>query len=295
MKNCVTLACASSCPTADLHTSYRFYGKTHFKYCSYRNQAVTVFNSPPDSLSCAIQGNEELHSAEVCIKHETCTHENYVSRRICALEGSSVNISIKYYDSEQRFILSKLWYKIKTGDPTKYNVIHDTDRVKYYDNVNDHYILTIHNLQKNDSAGYMFQVHKYYQRRKEPGFPRVTLVVTGLRVNFNPSAEVTEGQRVTLICSTSCPLTDDTNYIWYLNGRPLTLPETQNKHLVLDPVSMEHAGNYSCTVKTQDMISSEETLTVKPLEKPILIMNALKLTFVLLFSSAVFLFNVRIR
>uniref|UniRef100_A0A8P4KHP8 Ig-like domain-containing protein n=1 Tax=Dicentrarchus labrax TaxID=13489 RepID=A0A8P4KHP8_DICLA len=71
------------------------------------------------------------------------------------------------------------------------------------------------------------------------------------------------GQRVTLTCSTSCPLTDNTNYIWYLNSRPLTLPENQNKHLVLDPVSSQHAGSYSCAVKTHNNISSrEKTLTV---------------------------------
>ncbi|XP_051802058.1 junctional adhesion molecule A-like isoform X3 [Acanthochromis polyacanthus] len=76
---------------------------------------------------------------------------------------------------------------------------------------------------------------------------------------MTPSAEVTEGQRVTLTCSTSCPLTDNNNYIWYLNGRPLS----QNKHLVLDPVSLQDAGNYSCAVKTHEhMTSAAKMLTV---------------------------------
>uniref|UniRef100_A0A8C9WWI2 Ig-like domain-containing protein n=1 Tax=Sander lucioperca TaxID=283035 RepID=A0A8C9WWI2_SANLU len=78
----------------------------------------------------------------------------------------------------------------------------------------------------------------------------------GLRVKFTPSAVVTEGQRVTLSCSTSCPLTDNTTYIWYFNSRPLTQTEKQNKHLVLDPVSSQHAGKYSCAVKTLRNISS---------------------------------------
>uniref|UniRef100_A0A3P9BH04 Ig-like domain-containing protein n=1 Tax=Maylandia zebra TaxID=106582 RepID=A0A3P9BH04_9CICH len=78
------------------------------------------------------------------------------------------------------------------------------------------------------------------------------------------SVVVTEGQRVTLTCSTSCPLTDNTNYIWYLNSRPLTPRENQNKHLILDPVSREDAGNYSCAVKTNKEISSApKTLTVQ--------------------------------
>ena len=42
------------------------------------------------------------------------------------------------------------------------------------------------------------------------------------------------------------------------------VPENQNKHLVLDPVRIQHAGNYSCAVKTHQNISSgEETLTVQ--------------------------------
>uniref|UniRef100_A0A8C9WWM8 Ig-like domain-containing protein n=1 Tax=Sander lucioperca TaxID=283035 RepID=A0A8C9WWM8_SANLU len=87
---------------------------------------------------------------------------------------------------------------------------------------------------------------------------------SGLKVTMTPSAVVTEGQRVTLSCSTSCPLTDNTNYIWYFNSRPLTPTEKQNKHLVLDPVRSQHAGNYSCAVETPHNISSsEENLTVK--------------------------------
>ena len=42
------------------------------------------------------------------------------------------------------------------------------------------------------------------------------------------------------------------------------MPESQNKHLVLDSVSIQHAGNYSCAVKThQNINSGEKTLTVQ--------------------------------
>lgn len=79
---------------------------------------------------------------------------------------------------------------------------------------------------------------------------------------MTPSAVVTEGLTVTLTCTTSCPLTDSTNYIWYMNGQPL--PENLNKHLVLDPVIIEHAGNYSCSVlASQNITSAEENLTVR--------------------------------
>nr|XP_046228749.1 sialoadhesin-like isoform X2 [Scatophagus argus]XP_046228758.1 sialoadhesin-like isoform X2 [Scatophagus argus] len=136
-------------------------------------------------------------------------------------------------------------------------------RVSYHDNMKNLHILTITNLTENDSAEYTFRLQKDESRWTQSDFP-VTLVVTGVKVDFSPSAVVTEGQRVTLTCSTSCPLTDDTNYIWYLNSRPLTLPQNQSKHLLLDPVSRQHAGNYSCAVKTLQIISSHEnTLTVQ--------------------------------
>uniref|UniRef100_A0AAQ5ZHU5 Ig-like domain-containing protein n=1 Tax=Amphiprion ocellaris TaxID=80972 RepID=A0AAQ5ZHU5_AMPOC len=80
--------------------------------------------------------------------------------------------------------------------------------------------------------------------------------LSGLSVWIHP-AEVTEGQTVTLTCSTSCPLSG--NYTWTFNSKPLS----QNKHLVLDPVSIQHAGNYSCAVRNGRIISSEKTLTVQ--------------------------------
>lgn len=82
--------------------------------------------------------------------------------------------------------------------------------------------------------------------------------LAGLRVTVIPSAVVREGQTATLTCTTSCPLPEDTVYTWYLNGRLLTLPGNQNKHLVLKPVGTEHAGNYSCSVVSMHNISSSD-------------------------------------
>ncbi|XP_078131284.1 sialoadhesin-like [Sander vitreus] len=176
--NDIRLTCNTNCPLIDSKTAFKWYqGGSLYRY--RERQELLVTHSSDESFSCAVKGLEDLHSAEVCAEDRNCWSVNYVSRRICALEGSSVNIS-------------------------------------------------------------------------------------SLRVKFTPSAEVTEGQRVTLSCSTSCPLTDNTNYIWYLNSRPLTPTEKQNKHLVLDPVSSQHAGKYSCAVKTPHNISScEKTLTVQ--------------------------------
>ncbi|XP_029916320.1 sialoadhesin-like [Myripristis murdjan] len=121
--------------------------------------------------------------------------------------------------------------------------------------------MRIKNLTKSDSAEY--KCYNSYTEWSYSHFPGVMLVVTGLEVVVTPSAVVTEDKRVTLTCSSSCPLTDNT-YIWYCNGQPLTLTEGQHKQLVLDPVSAQHAGKYSCAVRShQNIKSPEETLTVR--------------------------------
>ncbi|XP_039665654.1 contactin-1-like isoform X1 [Perca fluviatilis] len=248
----VTLTCNTSCPL----TPFIWYKSR----LVVEKPKFVVPNTSAESFSCAVKGREDLRSAEVCVKDENCLIMNYVIRRICALRGSSVNISSEY-SSPNDHPKSKLWYKIKrSGKKEVKESINSVPRMKYQDNFRNHHILTISNLTKNDSAEYTFRLHSYDQGLR----PGVSLVVTGLRVTFTPSAVVTEGQRVTLSCSTSCPLTDNTNYIWYLNSRPLTPTEKQNKHLVLDPVSSQHAGKYSCAIETPHNISSDEkTLTVQ--------------------------------
>ncbi|XP_005753504.1 sialoadhesin-like [Pundamilia nyererei] len=159
----------------------------------------------------------------------------------------------------------KCWSKkLRSGDEEVKRLIEAAGRVEYQDNMKNQHILTINNLKKNDSGGYTFRFNKDHEGWTQSDLPGVFLIVTELRVKMSPSAVVTEGQRVTLTCSTSCPLTDNTNYIWYLNSRPLTPRENQNKHLILDPVSREDAGSYSCAVKTnKDISSAPKTLTVQ--------------------------------
>ncbi|XP_037619606.1 uncharacterized protein LOC119484675 isoform X4 [Sebastes umbrosus] len=244
----VILTCNSSCPP----TAFIWY-KSRYLVRQYEKPPFIFPTTSAESFSCAVKGHEDLHSAEVCPDNSNCWSVNYVSRRICALEGSSVNISSEYPENQQPKY--KLWYKIKrSGKEEVEERMKAAGRVTYHDNMKNHHILRINNLKKDDSAEYIFTLQK----------PGVYLVVTGLKVQFSPSAVVTEDQRVTLTCSTSCPLTDNTNYIWFFNSRPLTLTENQNKHLVLDPVRSQHAGNYSCAVRTHNNSSShEETLTVQ--------------------------------
>ncbi|XP_067441442.1 contactin-1-like isoform X1 [Thunnus thynnus] len=258
--NHVRLTCNTNCPLTDIQTAYRWYKNRLLMF--EKKQQFSVPSSSPDVFSCAVKDHEDLHSAEVCVDDENCWSVNYIRRRICALEGSSVDISSEYLYPDNQQPESKVWYKIKrNGEEEAVKQTEDAVRMRYLD-MNNQHILRIKNLKKTDSAEYIFRLLKDDEVRKGNP-PGVTLIVSDLEVKLHP-AVVTEGQRVTLTCSTSCPLTDNTNYIWYLNSRPLMVPESQNKHLVLDPVSIQHAGNYSCAVKThQNINSGEKTLTVQ--------------------------------
>ncbi|XP_026215542.1 uncharacterized protein LOC113161920 isoform X2 [Anabas testudineus] len=257
----VNLTCNSSCPLTDPQTVFIWYknGKQENK-----PQAKHP-SSSPDIFSCAVKDHENLISAEVCVEDKNCSTVNYVNRRICALQSSSINISSQYSHPDNKF---KFWYKIKRGEKQEAEKLTEAERrVEFSDNKN-HHNLIIKQLKKNDSAEYIFRVQTNDEEEIRFDYPGVTLVVTDLVVKFNPSLVVTEGDRVTLTCRTICPLTHNTNYIWSLNGRPLTLPENQNKHLVLHPVSSQHAGNYSCSVKTnQNKKSTEKTLTVQRISR----------------------------
>ncbi|KAE8300512.1 hypothetical protein D5F01_LYC00653 [Larimichthys crocea] len=265
----VSLMCNTSCPLTENPAVYIWYKNGEFLYKDWSPWYQQLVSSEEAvTYSCAIKGYEDLRAPEVSVglDDENCWSVNYVSRRICALQGSSVNISSEYLHPENQQPKSKRWYKIKRSvDEDAEELIKAAGRVEYHENTKNHHILTINDLKKNDSAEYTFRLQEENGEWKQPDFSRVTLVVTGLTVKFAPSAVVTEGQRVTLTCSTSCPLSDNTNYIWSLNSRPLTLPENQHKQLVLDPVSSQHAGRYSCAVKTgtKTIITSEKTLTVK--------------------------------
>uniref|UniRef100_A0A8C7KW78 Ig-like domain-containing protein n=1 Tax=Oncorhynchus kisutch TaxID=8019 RepID=A0A8C7KW78_ONCKI len=131
--------------------------------------------------------------------------------------------------------------------------------------------LRITDLRESDSAEYWFtfrtqiiQGHVFQSVRSESysGSPGVRLSVTGLEAKFQTI--VTEGQPVTLTCSTTCTLTANPTYIWKKNRQRLTNPKTKSNYLYLDPVSSEDTGRYSCAVNGHENLpSAEETLTVR--------------------------------
>lgn len=288
LKNREVLSCITSCPEADPHTAFEWYSNRE-KVENCQSQDLTVMKGEWNIFSCAVKNNKALHSDEMCIRGN-CPSVGYVSRRICALEGWSVNISTVH--SYQMLHDFKSWYK-KIGSVEENNgteaLVEDAGHVEFHTDEKNHNILRIIDLRRNDSAEYMYCIKRLDESCIWPNVQGVLLIVTGLRVTMVPSAEVTEGQRVTLTCSTSCPLPENTAYIWFFNKQNLSMTLNQNKHILLDPVSSQHVGNYSCAVNSSLLISSpEQALTVKArVVLPVAIMNIVKLVFLVLILSAV--------
>ncbi|XP_036796014.1 sialoadhesin-like isoform X2 [Oncorhynchus mykiss] len=258
-----TLTCSTTCTLPD-NPTYIWYKNGHKEKEDTSSSYPDSF-SDVDSYSCAVKGHEDLLSPAVCVRGQNCWSVTYPHQGVCALKGSTVDIS-STYDSGDATITSSHWFSSKQSSSWKDELVPEdltTDpgyagRVEYVgEKESGRSTLRITDLREEDSAEYKF-IFNTQTSGWGYSFPGTTLTVTGLLVKVTP-ATVTEGQKVTLTCSTTCTLGDNPTYVWYKNGHVTT----KSTSLFLNPVSSEDAGRYSCSVEGhEDLPSAEETLTV---------------------------------
>ncbi|XP_045070324.1 uncharacterized protein LOC121557164 [Coregonus clupeaformis] len=230
-----TLTCITTCTLSDNpNPTYIWYKNGHY----VKEDSSSLYSdnfSDKDSYSCAVKGHADLHSPEetLTVRYGPKDSSVSVSPSGEIVEGSSVTLTCS--GDANPPVDKYTWYKKNITSPKasgqSYNIT---------------------NISSEDSGEYYCEAENTIASKNS----------TALMIIVTP-ATVTEGQKVTLTCSTTtCTLSDNPNptYIWYKNGHVTN----QSNSLFLNPVSSEDAVRYSCAVEGhEDLHSPEETLTVR--------------------------------
>nr|XP_023998938.1 uncharacterized protein LOC112076369 [Salvelinus alpinus] len=176
----------------------------------------------------------------------------YTHQSICALKGSTVDISCFYTHPSWQNVTEVSWFNKWKSGVTK-DLIQDSeyaDRVEYHRQTEKDSTLRITDLRESDSTEYKFRFTTD-EARWGYSFHGTTLTVTGFQVKVTPEQY---SEYKTLTCITTCTLSNPNPiYIWYKNGQHLdesTSPQYK------DPVYSNSKDSYSCAVKGhEDLLS----------------------------------------
>nr|XP_029499707.1 B-cell receptor CD22-like [Oncorhynchus nerka] len=262
----LTLTCSTTCPLSDNPTYMWYMNGQYLQEDIFPWYRYLVSSKYAGSYSCAVKGHENLHSPAVCVHGHNCQSVTTVNRNMCALKGTSVDISCTYtYPNDPQ--ISKAFWSNKWGtrgepedlsqDP-KY-----VGRVEYRipGNKENDCTLRFTGLRMSDSAEYRFRLRTILGG-KFAGTP-VLLTVTDVLLELDPTS-VLEGESAILRCTTKCTLGPNTAFIWYKNGQPIPNNYPYSNRLYQNPVSNDDAGGYSCAVVGHDDLHSPEvTLRVR--------------------------------
>uniref|UniRef100_A0AAY3ZY98 Ig-like domain-containing protein n=1 Tax=Denticeps clupeoides TaxID=299321 RepID=A0AAY3ZY98_9TELE len=182
---------------------------------------------------------------------EQCWGVTHAAMRVCALKGSSIDLSCTYTFPPNHTLNSSLWYiQWDKSANVKDLRLHEEylGRVDYLGTKVRESIMRITDVKDSDTNEYRFSIltHEGGSFHSKPG---VILNVTELEVKVSPDS-VREGQRVTLTCSATCTLSNNPTYIWYKNRQPVSDKHTtRDNRLYLNSCSREDEGSYSCAVR----------------------------------------------
>ncbi|XP_066511496.1 sialoadhesin-like [Hoplias malabaricus] len=188
---------------------------------------------------------------------------NYTPQSICALKGSTVNMGCTYTYPWGHSVQRAFWTKDLSVNgvepPDLLNAPEYRDRVQFTGDKQHNCTLTLRDVKENDQSKYYFRFITYQTGGKWTGAGGVDFSVTDLQVEVPET--VTEGDKVTLTCKTSCSLTDSPTFTWYKNGHGLS---SRTDQLLLQSVSRWNKDRYHCAVRSPMYLKSPEvTLNVR--------------------------------
>ncbi|XP_058237302.1 uncharacterized protein LOC131347336 isoform X1 [Hemibagrus wyckioides] len=249
------LICHTSCNLTFAANVYYWYKDGQYIQDNKDTQGTfPLSNDEEVSYSCSVHGYNEIRAPSLCVGRN-CLNVTYPDKRVCVLEGSSVEIAGNYMLSSGQSVKEIFWHSSKDFKDLKHEFTNRVEYVKQDRNC----ALKMNQLRKKDSGEYRLRV--VYTSNRLSGRPGVVLNVTDLQVRLSHYAGSSEERTtVTLSCITSCTLSNSPTYLWYKNGQPVTDKLTKHNKLYL--ISSEDAGNYSCAVKGhEDLRSPEQTVT----------------------------------
>ncbi|XP_076147342.1 B-cell receptor CD22-like isoform X2 [Alosa pseudoharengus] len=255
-QNQIKVTCSTSCI---LGSEYVWYKNGHILQGKTTPSILLDSTELPEkgNYYCAVRGYEAHRSPAQCVPRKQCWGVTYSSNRICELTGSSVDILCTYkYPSDHR-IKTKYWFnKQKSNNHPEDLLLNKEYRnhVQYLGKEDHNCTLRLKDIGVGHSGEYGFRFTTE-QGEGYTGLPGVTIIVTALQVMVT-SAAVTEGERVTLTCSTTCTLSDHPTFTWFKNS--LIHKHTTDKNLHFDLVQGHDSGNYSCAVRGHESLASAD-------------------------------------
>ncbi|XP_067298563.1 B-cell receptor CD22-like [Pseudorasbora parva] len=174
----------------------------------------------------------------------------YETTSICALKGSSVNMSCTYRYPQEYNLIDTYWIKKPDEGINSLKDYHEyKDRVEYIeDRQNKTAILRLHNVTENDEKEYCFRLITTTERQKWIGQEGIQLHVSALQVQA-PQL-VLENETVNLTCGTTCNLTD--RFVWYKNGQALNF----HSDVLQLQSARSDSGSYRCAVRGHEHLPS---------------------------------------
>ncbi|XP_047199462.1 B-cell receptor CD22-like [Hippoglossus stenolepis] len=175
------------------------------------------------SVTAAASGFVVLLLTVTVVQCENGWDVSYTSTEICAVRGSTVDITCTYtypstFNNHDTTVQETFWF-IQESNGIHVDLRTDPEysgRVEYLCG-NNKCTLRISNLRESDSAVYKFRFTTNQPTGSLTGSAGVTLSVTDLHVQVSTSVKSDTYYHAELRCQSSCRLPDHLNYVWYRN------------------------------------------------------------------------------
>uniref|UniRef100_A0AAQ4PD34 Ig-like domain-containing protein n=1 Tax=Gasterosteus aculeatus aculeatus TaxID=481459 RepID=A0AAQ4PD34_GASAC len=226
------LTCHSSCVLPDRAEYYWYKNEEYFK----RGSSLPVSSGSTDRYSCYLIGYWDQRSPAVYGPQRPSVS---VSPSAEMLEGDSVTLTCS---TDANPAASYTWYKEDgTSDPRL---------------LSEEPQLVFSSIQSSDSGNYSCTAENQLGR-KTSEFISIDVKYGPQRpsVSVSPSAEMLEGDSVTLTCSTDA--NPAANYTWYKEHEDS--PRASGQIFTITDFTAEHSGNYYCEAQNE-MGRSNSTL-----------------------------------